>query len=100
VEKLVANPGVSFGRTMEDEGRLSAIRDHGHDLLEQARTELPVSYERLVKTISGLQETDFEKTGVHRRAGEKNLEWFIQEFITGHLEGHLRQIRETLSGIK
>src|SRR5579859_1689329 len=35
VEKLVAAPGQNFGRTMQHEGRLRAINEHGGDNLAE-----------------------------------------------------------------
>jgi uncharacterized damage-inducible protein DinB len=100
VEKLVANPGQNFGRTMQHEGRLAALREHGHDTLAQARAALPGSYARLEEVLSHLQDSDLELTGQHVRYGERTLEWFIDEFITGHFESHLAQLRACLATVE
>jgi hypothetical protein len=99
VEKLVAHPGQNFGRTMQDEGRLAALRDHGHDTLAQAREALPGSYARLDAVLSALQDSDLELTGRHVKYGERTLEWFIDEFITRHLHSHVVQLRTCLEAI-
>jgi hypothetical protein len=96
VAKLVARPGQKFGRTMEDEGRLAALREHGHDNLAQIRATLPGSYARLDEVLSNLNDSDLELTGHHSRRGERTLEWFIEEFITKHLHDHVVQIRTCL----
>src|SRR6266571_7157886 len=41
IEKLVAHPGQNFGRTMQDEGRLQALEEHGGDNLRQVKEALP-----------------------------------------------------------
>lgn len=100
VEKLVAHPGQNFGRTMQNEGRLEALRVHGHDTLIQLRAALPGSYARLDEMLDRLQESDLGLTGWHTRYGERTLEWFINEFITEHLRSHLVQLRACLAALE
>jgi hypothetical protein len=99
VEKLLAHPGQNFGRTMQDEGRLEALRVHGYDTLRQLKEALPGSYARLDDVLSRLQESDLELTARHVRFGEHTLEWFIDEFITGHLHGHVMQLQACLAAL-
>jgi hypothetical protein len=84
IEKLVASPGQKFGRTQQNEGRLKAIDEHGRDSLEQ---------------IKALRDSDLVLTGVHVRYGEKSLDWFIEDFVTGHLIAHLEQIRGDMAAV-
>jgi hypothetical protein len=100
IEKLVAHPGQNFGRTQQHEGRLKAISEHGGDSLEQIKTALPGSYARLQEVLGNLKDSDLELTGVHPRFGEKSLDWFIEDFVTGHLIAHLEQIRSVLNGVE
>jgi uncharacterized damage-inducible protein DinB len=97
IAKLIANPGQNFGRTAQDEERLRAIEAHGSYTLAQAAAALPGSYARLDQVVSTLQDNDLELTGLHSNFGEKRLEWFIEEFVTQHLTGHLRQMKEVLA---
>ena len=100
IEKLVARPGQNFGRTMQNEGRLQAIREHGSDSLEQMKAALPGSYARLQEVLSKLTDSDLELTGIHSRYGEKSLDWFIEEFVTQHLINHVEQIRICLAAVE
>ena len=100
IEKLVAHPGQNFGRTQQHEGRLKAISEHGGDSLEQVKEALPGSYVRLQQVLDNLRDSDLELTGVHPRFGEKSLDWFIEDFVTGHLIAHLEQIRGTLNAVE
>lgn len=100
VAKLVAEPGRNFGRTMQHEGRQAALREHGHDTLEQARAALPGSYTHLDEILSRVQDRDLELTGQHVKFGERTLAWFIHDFITEHLHNHIVQIKECLAAIK
>jgi hypothetical protein len=99
VEKLVACPGQNFGRTMQDEGRLQALRVHGQDPLPRLKEALPGSYARLDDVLSRLQEDDLELSAQHVRYGERTLEWFIDEFITAHLHNHVLQLRACLAAL-
>ena len=100
IEKLVARPGQNFGRTQQHEGRLKAISEHGGDSLEQIKALLPGSYARLQEVLDTLKDSDLELTGVHPRFGEKSLDWFIEDFVTGHLIAHLEQIRSALNAVE
>jgi DinB family protein len=96
IEKLVAEPGRNFGRTAQDEGRLRAISEHEKDTLSRIKAALPVSYARLDEVLGRLKDSDLALTGRHVRYGEKPLDWFIEEFVTGHLSGHVEQIKSCL----
>ncbi len=100
VAGLVAHPGQNFGRTMQHEGRLAALREHGHDTLEQVRAALPGSYTYLDDILSRLHDSDLDLTGQHVKFGERTLAWFISEFITEHLHNHVLQIKECLYAIQ
>lgn len=99
VAQLVARPGQNFGRTMQHEGRLAALREHSHDTIAQARAALPGSYAHLDEVLSHLRDSDLQLTGHHVKFGERTLEWFIDEFITEHLHNHVVQLRECLAAI-
>jgi uncharacterized damage-inducible protein DinB len=100
IEKLVASPGQNFGRTMQHEGRLQAIREHSSDTLEQVKAALPGSYARLQEVLDKLKDSDLELTGIHSRFGEKPLDWFIEEFVTQHLINHVEQIKMCLAAVE
>ena len=96
VAKLVAQPGCNFGRTMDHEGRLNAISDHGGDSLEQVKALLPGSYAHLEHILGSLQDRDLELIGHHTKFGDRKLGWFIHEFITQHLANHVEQLKACL----
>lgn len=96
IEKLVAEPGRIFGRTAEDEGRLRGISEHEADRLDVIKAALPGSYDRLDEVLGNLKDSDLELTGRHVKYGEKPLAWFVEEFVTGHLRGHVEQIKGCL----
>ena len=100
IEKLVAQPGQNFGRTMQHEGRLQAIEQHGRDSLTQMKEALPQSYARLEEVLGKLKDSDLELTGKHSKYGEKSLAWFIEDFVTQHLINNVEQIKMDLAAVE
>ena len=100
VAKLVAQPGQNFGRLSQQEERLAALRDHGHDGLEQVKAALPKSYRCLDQALSHLQGSDLTLTGHHMIFGERTLAWFIDELIVQHVHNHIVQMQESLQALQ
>lgn len=100
VALLVAEPGRSFGRTMQHEGRLRGISDHEQDTLSRLQSLLPGSYARMEETLSKLTDRDLALTGTHVKYGTQTLAWFIEEFITGHMAAHVEQIKVALAAVQ
>jgi hypothetical protein len=99
IEKLVAEPGRTFGRTAQDEGRLRGISEHELDSLDMVKVALPGSYARLDEVLGRLKDSDLELVGRHVKYGEQPLGWFIGEFVTRHLSGHVEQIKGCLVAV-
>jgi hypothetical protein len=100
IEKLVAEPGRNFGRTQQDEGRLRGISEHEKDSLDRIKAALPGSYARLDEMLGSLKDSDLELTGKHVRYGEMPLGWFMKDFVTNHLSGHVEQIKGCLEVVR
>jgi hypothetical protein len=96
IEKLIAEPGCNFGRSPQDVGRLHGISEHEKDSLKGIKAALPGSYARLDGALKGLKDSDLELTGKHFKYGESTLDWFIEEFVTNHLSGHVEQIKRCI----
>lgn len=100
VAKLLTEPGRNFGRVATDERRIKEIADHAHDNLEQIKALLPLSYARLQEVLASLRDSDLAITGKHIKFGERTLASFIEDFITGHLRAHNRQIEEAMQALR
>ena len=96
IGKLVAEPGRNFGRTQQDEGRLRGISEHEKDNLKKIKAALSGGYVRLDEMLGSLKDSDLDLVGKHVRYGEKTLDWFIEDFVTNHLSGHVKQIKRCL----
>lgn len=99
IAKAVREPGQQFGRTAEDAGRLRALDEHGTDTLAEAKVALPASYARLDHVLANLNDTDLALTAVHKKYGERTLDWFIDEFVTRHLASHVEQIEACIAAM-
>ncbi len=99
IAKLVAVPGQKFGRTQQQERRLRAIADHGRDSLAQARAALPDSYEHLDRVLSTLKDSDLMLQGHHPKFGDRDLGWFIHDFVTKHLDDHIDQMQRAMADL-
>lgn len=100
IARLVAVPGQAFGRTQEHEGRLLAIQEHANDTLKKIRAVLPHSYYHLDHVLATLTDQDLELTGNHSKFKTRSLDWFIEDFVTQHLENHLAQIKAAYEALK
>jgi hypothetical protein len=88
---------VPFGRVAADSERLRRIevdrRRPAADLLDAIETSLAGA----VAFVDGLSPTDLERRGAHPARGELTVAQGIEPFLTGHLEGHVDQLREILA---
>jgi hypothetical protein len=99
IVKAVREPGQKFGRTAEDLDRLRALDEHGADTLTEAKAALPGSYARLDQVLATLKDSDLDLKALHKKYGERTLDWFIDEFVTNHLAAHVEQIRTCLATV-
>jgi uncharacterized damage-inducible protein DinB len=99
IAKAVHEPGQKFGRTAENADRLRALDEHGTDTLAEAKAALPSSYARLDQVMATLKDSDLELQAVHKKYGERTLDWLIDEFVTRHLAAHVEQIRACLATV-
>ena len=97
---LAADPGaapVPFGRTADDANRLARIeadrRRPSGDLLDGIDAGL-VDADAFVAELTP---ADLERVGAHPTRGEVTVGAAVESFLTGHLEGHVAQLREILA---
>jgi hypothetical protein len=95
---LAADPAApaAFGRTAEDADRLGRIEADRHlptgELLDRIETSLAAA----TAFSKRLAPADLERVGVHPTRGEVPVGRALELFLTGHLEGHVAQLREIL----
>lgn len=94
LKNVVQNPGVSWGRTMQHEGRLRAVEEGKHDRLDEVYDRIRQSKEYVTSVLKQLRDEDLqiESPHVNPKFGVKSMEWLVNHFIIEHLETHLKQL--------
>lgn len=95
VLRVKADPGAKFGRTMEHEARLQAVRLNGSETLEQLLQGISSSEAETLGNLGQLSDSDLHVEGTNPKFGNQTIEWEIGHFITEHLEKHIGQIKRT-----
>ena len=87
----------AFGRTETDELRVGIIgRDRGFPARELLG-RIEVEARRISRRFRALNEEDAGLVGRHPRRGDISVREIAESFITGHIEGHVTQLREILA---
>lgn len=85
---------ASFGRVATDDVRIALIgRDRTvplSELFDRAASEA----ERAARRIDALDATAFDRIGRHPTRGDLDVNAFLERFLVGHLEEHVRQLRD------
>jgi len=85
-----------FGRVQTDPVRVLVIqRDHElpcRELYSRLRGDVG----RVVQRLGSITPEEAEKRCEHSTLGVMTMEGLVEEFISGHLEQHLTQLRQTL----
>jgi hypothetical protein len=95
--QIAASPGAKFGRTHDDPGRLEAIAKHAADPASVVSDALRASVSEALATLRPLG--DWSLAGQHVRRGEMTIQQVVDEFMVGHVEGHVRQVDEALNAL-
>jgi len=93
VLNVVANPGTSFGRTMEHEARLKYVDLTGCETLAALLEGMEWSKQETLQMLSTLTDEDILIEAENPKFGSKTIKWQINHFIVDHLVKHLGQIQ-------
>jgi uncharacterized damage-inducible protein DinB len=97
--RAAASTGERIGRTIQDAGRLAAVRDHGHDSTDALRKGLIASHKGLMATLDKLSESDLKTMAEHvnPKFGRMAIGDFILHFIVEHEQNHVGQARRCVA---
>ena len=96
---IAAEPGLSFGRGLDDSDRTGYVLAHGGDPLEAMVQELSAAGEEAQAMLAAIPAAGWEATGVHMDWGELALPQIVQRVLTGHLAGHCAQAKATYDAV-
>ena len=88
---------VPFGRVATDAGRLRGIEVDRQRPVGELLDAIEVSLPAAVAFLDGLTPEDVDRRGAHPARGEITIAQGVEPFLTGHLEGHVVQLREILA---
>jgi hypothetical protein len=92
-----AATAVPFGRIASDATRIGRIARDRELPAGMLLDEIDVSLAGAVAFVERLTPADLERRGAHPARGELTVAQGVEPFLTGHLEGHVDQLREILA---
>jgi hypothetical protein len=90
---IAAEPGLPFGRGLDDSDRTGYVLAHGGDPLGSMVGELSAAGKEAQATLAAIPAAGWEATGVHMDWGELALPQIVQRVLTGHLAAHCAQAK-------
>jgi hypothetical protein len=96
---LEAPPGqpVPFGRVQTDNVRIALIGRERSLPLRELFSRIRSDSARAAARLRELDEGDVGRTGLHPTRGELTVSDMLEPFMSGHLEGHVTQLRDILA---
>lgn len=88
---------VPFGRVASDTIRIGVIGRDRTVPLRELFARLASDGSRVARRMRTLADHEPARVGVHPRLGELTIDELFERFVTGHLEGHVVQLREILA---
>ena len=87
---------VQFGRVEGDTLRVGLIgRDRSFPVRELV-DRIEASADRVARRLESLTDEDAARRGLHPTRGPMAVSDMLEPFLVGHIEGHVRQLREIL----
>jgi hypothetical protein len=88
---------VPFGRVATDEERIRRIEVDRQRPVGELLDAIELSLPTAVAFVAGLTPSELDRRGGHPSRGELTVAQAIEPFLSGHLEGHVVQLREILA---
>lgn len=98
IQRVVANPGIEWGRGHQNEERLAAVAASPQRRAGDVVAGIQKGAARAVSILSGLREEDLsiESPSRNPRFGTKPMSFVLDHLLVTHLRNHLGQIRRNL----
>ena len=98
IEKILAEPPETVGRTLDDPHRLQTIASYGQASVEEIRRRLVRSHQIMAGTVRKVTATHLKLQPVHVSYGPLTMTEFLQRFVVGHDRAHVQQVKTLLEG--
>jgi hypothetical protein len=94
--EIAASPGQTYGRDMDDPGRMGGVRSgttlSRHDAVERVRA----AAHEAARAIRALPAAGWHAEAIHTDRGSETVADLIENALAGHLESHVEQVRRAL----
>jgi hypothetical protein len=87
---------VPFGRTESDPVRIALIGRDRTIPIRELIARIEADAERIATRLESLTDSEAAQAGLHPTRGVLTVTELLEPFIVGHLEGHIRQLRQQL----
>ncbi|HEX8969793.1 MAG TPA: DinB family protein [Chloroflexota bacterium] len=99
-EDVARSPGMVFGRSLADAGRVGAIEQHGHDALDVVVPRVRAALEQCVATLRRIPAEAWTSSGQHIARGSMSVEQIVDTFLVNHVEEHAAQTEASLRTLR
>jgi uncharacterized damage-inducible protein DinB len=103
VERVVAEPGSSWGRGLQDPARLAAVTNTDELSVKDVLAEVGLLGQKVAIGLQGLDAETLKQESPHRnfaKFGNKPVSFIIDHFIEEHIAGHAKQIQRNLTKLQ
>lgn len=88
---IAAEPGLSFGRDLDDPDRIGAVRSANDVPRTEALTRLRHATHEAANSIRGFDTEQWETSGMHRTRGPSTVGQVVDELLIEHVAAHVHQ---------
>lgn len=100
IQRVVDNPGVEWGRGLQDAARLEAVTNPESLSSDVVLSRIKEQRQKVGEVLSRLTDEQLAIESPHRnfaKFGNKPASFIISHFIDEHVAGHYEQIKRNLS---
>jgi DinB family protein len=100
IERVLAGPTtepVPFGRVATDAVRIGVIGRDRSLPFRELFARIGADGRRVASRLRELSDAEVARVGLHPARGEMPIRDMLEPFLSGHLEGHVTQLREILA---
>lgn len=98
INRLLEQPGVEWGRGLQDEKRLAAIAAAGSRSLDDVLASIEKTKGQVAQVLSAISAEALQREAPSRnpRFGTKPLTFVIEHLLVEHADTHVQQIKRNL----
>jgi hypothetical protein len=95
---IAANPGMTYGRAMDDPDRVGGVRSGATLSRQDAVERVRAATHEAVRALRSLPAAGWHAEAIHIERGTETVANLIEYALARHLETHVEQVRHALGG--